>query len=148
MFGIAPFAFIVALVTALCACGGQSDDMTAPSGAVSGVKPVAQVDTDRIAAAAEEPEMWLTYGGTYDEQRHSALVLSRQSIDQDAHRKMFPVAQANGGTQGAGVNKQQHDGFIGALNRNAKPVAQHHLRTSQARGRPRGGSVRPSRSSF
>ena len=24
------------------------------------------------------------------QQRHSALVLSRQSIDQDAHRKMFP----------------------------------------------------------
>jgi quinohemoprotein ethanol dehydrogenase len=24
-------------------------------------------------AAAEEPESWLTYGGTYDEQRHSAL---------------------------------------------------------------------------
>ena len=73
MFGIARCAFIFALATALCACGGQADDTTAPSGSVSEEKPVAQVDTDRIAAAAEEPEMWLTYGGTYDEQRHSAL---------------------------------------------------------------------------
>ena len=73
MFGVARFAFIFALATALCACGGQSDEAAVPSGAVSGAKPVAQVDTDRIAAAAEEPDMWLTYGGTYDEQRHSAL---------------------------------------------------------------------------
>ena len=73
MFGIARFAFILALTSALLACGGQSDDMSTSSGAVSETVPVAQVDTDRIAAAAEEPEMWLTYGGTYDEQRHSAL---------------------------------------------------------------------------
>ena len=73
MFGIARFAFILAATIALWACGGQSEDVSAPSGAVSGAAPVAQVDTDRIAAAAEEPEMWLTYGGTYDEQRHSAL---------------------------------------------------------------------------
>ena len=73
MLGIARFAFILALTSALLACGGQSDDMSTSSGAVSETVPVAQVDTDRIAAAAEEPEMWLTYGGTYDEQRHSAL---------------------------------------------------------------------------
>ena len=73
MFGSARFAFIFALAATLWACGGHSDDAKAPSGAVSGAKPVAQVDTDRITAAAEEPEMWLTYGGTYDEQRHSAL---------------------------------------------------------------------------
>ena len=73
MFGIARFVFIFALAATLWACGGQSDDATAPSRAVSGAKLVAQVDTDRITAAAEEPEMWLTYGGTYDEQRHSAL---------------------------------------------------------------------------
>ena len=73
MLGIARFAFILALTSALLACGGQSNDMSTSSGAVSEAVPVAQVDTDRIAAAAEEPEMWLTYGGTYDEQRHSAL---------------------------------------------------------------------------
>ena len=73
MFGIARFAFILTATITLWACGGQSEDVTAPSGAVPGAVPVAQVDTDRIAAAAEEPEMWLTYGGTYDEQRHSAL---------------------------------------------------------------------------
>ena len=73
MLGIARFAFISTLTFALGACGGQSDDASASSGAVSEAVPVAQVDTDRIAAAEEEPEMWLTYGGTYDEQRHSAL---------------------------------------------------------------------------
>lgn len=73
MFGIARFAFIFALSTALMACGGQSDDTSASSAAASVTTPVARVDTDRIAAAADEPEMWLTYGGTYDEQRHSAL---------------------------------------------------------------------------
>ncbi|MGB2192408.1 MAG: PQQ-binding-like beta-propeller repeat protein, partial [Luminiphilus sp.] len=73
MFGIARFAFILTATITLWACGGQSEDVKAPSGAVPEAVPVAQVDTDRIAAAAEEPEMWLTYGGTYDEQRHSAL---------------------------------------------------------------------------
>ena len=73
MFGIARFALIFASTAALWACGGQSDDVTAPSGTVSRAVPIAQVDTDRIAAAAEEPEMWLTYGGSYDEQRHSGL---------------------------------------------------------------------------
>ena len=64
MFGIARFAFIFALTSALLACGGQSDDASAPSDVAPGPAPVAQVDTDRIAAASEEPEMWLTYGGT------------------------------------------------------------------------------------
>ena len=73
MFGIARSAFIFAVTGALVACGGQSDGASASSGAAPGPAPVAQVDMDRIAAAAEEPEMWLTYGGTYDEQRHSAL---------------------------------------------------------------------------
>ena len=73
MFVLARLAFVSALTFALGSCGGQSDDASAPYGAAAEAVPVAQVDTDRIAAAADEPEMWLTYGGTYDEQRHSAL---------------------------------------------------------------------------
>jgi len=33
----------------------------------------ADVDSQRLLNAAATPEEWLTYGGTYDEQRHSAL---------------------------------------------------------------------------
>ena len=33
--------------------------------------PVAAVDQQRLAAA--QPEQWLTYGGSYDENRHSTL---------------------------------------------------------------------------
>ena len=58
---------IVFVVSALAACDQQSEEAVAtPTGAAA----AAQVDTDRIKAAASEPEMWLTYGGGYDEQRH------------------------------------------------------------------------------
>ena len=65
---------ITVMATLLSACGGQSDEANVPPAQVE-VSPalIAQVDTDRIKASANEPEMWLTYGGTYDEQRHSAL---------------------------------------------------------------------------
>lgn len=33
----------------------------------------AEVDSQRLLNAAATPEEWLTYGGTYDEQRHSGL---------------------------------------------------------------------------
>ena len=61
---------IVFVVSAFAACDQQLEEAVAtPTDAVA----AAQVDTDRIKAAATEPEMWLTYGGGYDEQRHSAL---------------------------------------------------------------------------
>ena len=65
--------FVFSAAIALVACGGQSED--APVGSVADAQNVtlAQVDTNRITAAADEPEVWLTYGGTYDEQRHSGL---------------------------------------------------------------------------
>ena len=55
MFGLVRLASVSALTFALGACGGQSDDASAPSGAAAEAVPVAQVDTDRIAAAADEP---------------------------------------------------------------------------------------------
>ena len=30
-------------------------------------------NTAKIIAAVQEPKVWLTYGGSYDEHRHSAL---------------------------------------------------------------------------
>ena len=74
MSGILRALIAFAVMTSLVACGGQSDDtVTATTSMAASDAGVARVDTDRIKAAAEEPEMWLTYGGTYDEQRHSAL---------------------------------------------------------------------------
>ncbi len=58
-----------AMGLALAGCGAQErggSEAAAPAG-------FAAVDTARIAAARETPEEWLSYGGTYDEQRHSLL---------------------------------------------------------------------------
>ena len=52
------------------ACGDSNTPVETEAEASSAV---AAVDTQRIMNAAEEPEMWLTYGGSYDETRHSSL---------------------------------------------------------------------------
>ena len=49
------------------ACGDSNTPVETQAEASSGV---AAVDTQRIMNAAKEPEMWLTYGGSYDETRH------------------------------------------------------------------------------
>lgn len=62
----------VALV-ALSACGGpEASDAAAPTSVADADAPFAAVDTARISTASGAEE-WLTYGGTYDEQRHSSL---------------------------------------------------------------------------
>ncbi|MEE4201995.1 MAG: PQQ-dependent dehydrogenase, methanol/ethanol family [Halieaceae bacterium] len=44
---------------------------------------VADVSTSRLLNAASEPENWLSYGGSYDEQRHSALsAVNRDTLSQ------------------------------------------------------------------
>ena len=58
-----------ALLT-IYACGPKSDTASLDT---ADAPAVALVDTARIQNAAREPEMWLTYGGSYDEQRHSTL---------------------------------------------------------------------------
>ena len=74
MSGLFKLFSITLTAALLSACGGQPDDAdVVPAQGENSPAVIAQVDTDRIKAAADEPEMWLTYGGTYDEQRHSAL---------------------------------------------------------------------------
>ncbi|MDZ3832612.1 MAG: PQQ-dependent dehydrogenase, methanol/ethanol family [Sphingopyxis sp.] len=60
------YGWVAALLvgTALASC---SQDIGAADGPASGV------DTARIAAADKTPQDWLTYGGNYEEQRHSRL---------------------------------------------------------------------------
>ena len=68
---------VCAGVIALAACGG--DEAAAPEAATaeaSGPAPsrgVDAIDDARLVNAASEPESWLTYGGTYAEQRFSTL---------------------------------------------------------------------------
>lgn len=50
---------------ALAACSAGGEDFSD--------RPGGDVDTARIAAAEETPQDWLTYGGTYEEQRFSRL---------------------------------------------------------------------------
>jgi quinohemoprotein ethanol dehydrogenase len=58
---------------ALSACGApEASDTPVQTPDVSAEAPFAAVDTARISTASAAEE-WLTYGGTYDEQRHSSL---------------------------------------------------------------------------
>ena len=67
-----------AAALALNACGGGGDTPDAPEKQVESkteaqkTEAFAAVDTARIKTASAGAE-WLTYGGTYDEQRHSSL---------------------------------------------------------------------------
>ena len=63
---------IASLVGAALLGACSQSESPAPT-AVDAAPAVAAVDSQRIANAAEEPEMWLTYGGSYDETRHSSL---------------------------------------------------------------------------
>jgi len=68
----------------LAACGGSDapSDVSVDT-SVATTPAVAAVDTGRIMNAAEEPEMWLTYGGSYDETRHSSLASINGDTIQD-----------------------------------------------------------------
>jgi quinohemoprotein ethanol dehydrogenase len=60
-------ALLASSALLLAACGGRDTRIAQADG-------FASVDTDRISTASAADE-WLTYGGTYDEQRHSKLDL-------------------------------------------------------------------------
>lgn len=79
---------IILAAALLTACGGDKPEdasATAAAPAPSNEAPaaaepaVAAVTTERLLNAAATPEEWLTYGGGYDEQRHSTLT----SINRD-----------------------------------------------------------------
>jgi len=60
----------------LAACGGDTnvaEDAVDESAPASASAPGSDVNGARISAARETPGDWLSYGGTYDEQRHSLL---------------------------------------------------------------------------
>ena len=66
--GIPRALWLAVLSAALVACGGRPGDVeqtTQPQ--------FADVSDQRLIQAQTEPSQWLTYGGTYDEQRYSRL---------------------------------------------------------------------------
>jgi len=86
---------ILLALTSLVGCsqGGNSNEVTgdaAPeaTSAPPSVTPstsrkagFAAVDTQRILAARDNPQEWLTYGGTYEEERHSLLTqINRDTV--------------------------------------------------------------------
>ena len=72
-------------VTSLVAACGDTDAPQTPATPKVGdaSASVAAVDTQRIMNAAQEPEMWLSYGGSYDETRHSSLASINGDTIQD-----------------------------------------------------------------
>lgn len=63
---------------ALAACGGGEPNETNTDPVIL-AKPGASVNSAAIENAAATPEVWLSYGGTYDEQRHSGLTSINKS---------------------------------------------------------------------
>jgi quinohemoprotein ethanol dehydrogenase len=63
-----PRAALVLAVLAL-ACSGARPSPPAPPSALS----IERVDDERLRSASSEPQSWLTYGGSYAEQRYSQL---------------------------------------------------------------------------
>jgi quinohemoprotein ethanol dehydrogenase len=83
------FRALALAASLLAACGGNEEAATssgAPTSATSGVGSApafANVDQERLNNAAIEPGQWLTFGGTYNEQRYSPLnQITIDNIDQ------------------------------------------------------------------
>ncbi|HIK65843.1 MAG TPA: PQQ-dependent dehydrogenase, methanol/ethanol family, partial [Henriciella marina] len=73
----------------LTACGNPSEDAAdveapnPPEADEASLTGAAAVDEARLSNAASTPAEWLTYNGTYDEQRHSALTgISAENISE------------------------------------------------------------------
>ena len=64
---------LVWLVGSGCGPRGETDAESQPGGDAAAAGGLRPVDEDRVRAAAEEPQSWLTHGGTYAEQRYSSL---------------------------------------------------------------------------
>jgi len=65
----------------LAGCQKKDDAATGATAAAGPTGPAAAVTDDRLLKAADEPAQWMTYGGTYDEQRFSRLAqINRDNV--------------------------------------------------------------------
>src|SRR5579885_1829304 len=71
-----------ALLTVAALGIGQAAALTTRSGAaVAAPDGAAAVTAQRLEHAASEPSQWMTYGGTYEEQRYSRLAqINRENV--------------------------------------------------------------------
>ncbi len=85
----------------LSACGNPADEPTTPETPAgtetSPEKGAAAVDDERLLNAAATPEEWLTYNGTYDEQRHSTLTgITKENISELAPAWTYDLKTGRG----------------------------------------------------
>lgn len=100
------FGAWIAGAVLLASCGGGQDTAVAPEppvteteAAASGSEPVPGLDVDaaRISNARATPEDWLSYGGTYDEQRHSLLTsVNTENVTELGVAWTYDLATARG----------------------------------------------------
>jgi len=104
-YNLLTLAVISALLTA---CGGSDDSAAVTSSSEPAAAPAqssfvagtaGKVDQARLANAASEPDQWLTYGGSYDEQRFSALDQINTSNADQVGLAWYVDIQANQGQQ-------------------------------------------------
>lgn len=90
---------LVALSLHILVGCGSGPDTPASEQTVEDVvlPPGADVNAARILAARETPGDWLSYGGTYDEQRHSLLTeINTETVDQLGVAWTYDLATARG----------------------------------------------------
>ena len=87
-------SLLISSALALAACGSNVED-----GASSKSKMLTAevVDTAAILNAKNTPEVWLTYGGSYDEQRHARLSkINTDNISELGVAWTYPLATSRG----------------------------------------------------
>lgn len=102
------FSIIASLtLIALSACSDSNQSSPQSSGETPTTKPasieqskagaMANVTTQKIANAHNTPQEWLTYGGTYDEQRHSRLTaINSENISELGVNWTYDLATSRG----------------------------------------------------
>ena len=100
MTTVLKYALLAATAMTLVACGGgekEADAPNEPAEVSETATPGADVNGARILAARETPGDWLTYGGTYDEQRHSLLTqIDTVNVDQLGVAWTYELSTARG----------------------------------------------------
>ena len=85
----------------LSACSNPADEAATPETPAgtqtNAEKGAAAVDDERLLNAAATPEDWLTYNGTYDEQRHSTLTgINKENISELAPAWTYDLKTGRG----------------------------------------------------
>lgn len=107
MSSVIKYSLLAVTVISLAACGdegttklpaiSQNTPNLVRAVSLTETPPGADVDGARISAARETPEDWLTYGGTYDEQRHSLLTqINTQNVGELGVAWTYELSTARG----------------------------------------------------